>query len=290
VKTKESAGARLALVTSMVIFGTIGLFRRYIPLPSSMIAMMRGLIGAAFLLVLMMIRRSRPDGAAIRRNLALLVVSGAVLGFNWILLFEAYRYTTVATATLCYYMAPMIVVLLSPVLLGERLTCAKLLCVLAALGGMALVSGVLDAGFAAAELKGAALGLGAAALYAGVILLNKRLGDVSAYDRTVMQLCAAAVVLLPYVLLTEDMSAVQMNAGSAAMLLLVGVLHTGVAYALYFGSMSSLRAQTVAIMSYIDPVVAILVSWLVLGEALGMIGAAGAMLVLGAAFISERCE
>lgn len=290
MKTKESAGARLALVTSMVIFGTIGLFRRYIPLPSSMIAMMRGFIGAAFLLVLMMIRRSRPDGAAIRRNLALLVVSGAVLGFNWILLFEAYRYTTVATATLCYYMAPMIVVLLSPVLLGERLTRAKLLCVLAALGGMALVSGVLDAGFAAAELKGAALGLGAAALYAGVILLNKHLGDVSAYDRTVMQLCAAAVVLLPYVLLTEDMSAVQLNAGSAAMLLLVGVLHTGVAYALYFGSMSSLRAQTVAIMSYIDPVVAILVSWLVLGEALGMVGAAGAMLVLGAAFISERCE
>jgi len=290
MKTKESAGARLALIASMVIFGTIGLFRRYIPLPSSMIAMMRGFIGAAFLLVLMMIRRSRPDSAAIRRNLAMLVISGAVLGFNWILLFEAYRYTTVATATLCYYMAPMIVVLLSPALLGERLTRAKLLCVLAALGGMALVSGVLDAGFTTAELKGAALGLGAAALYAGVILLNKRLGDVSAYDRTVMQLCAAAVVLLPYVLLTEDLSAVQMNAGSAAMLLLVGVLHTGVAYALYFGSMRSLRAQTVAIMSYIDPVVAILISWLVLGEALGMIGAAGAILVLGAAFISERCE
>ena len=290
MRTNESAGARLALIASMVIFGTIGLFRRYIPLPSSMIAMMRGFIGAAFLLVFMKIKRQRPDVTAIRKNLMLLIISGTVLGFNWILLFEAYRYTTVAAATLCYYMAPMIVILLSPVLLSERLTKAKALCVLTALVGMVLVSGVMDAGFAAAEMRGVMLGLGAAALYAGVILLNKQLGGLSAYDRTVMQLAAAAVVLLPYVLLTENVQAVQLSVFAAAMLLLVGIVHTGVAYALYFGCMPNLRAQSVAIMSYIDPIVAILVSWLALGEKMSVAGAVGAVLVLGSAFISERCN
>ena len=290
MRTNESAGARLALIASMVIFGTIGLFRRYIPLPSSMIAMMRGFIGAAFLLVFMKIKRQRPDVTAIRKNLMLLIISGTVLGFNWILLFEAYRYTTVAAATLCYYMAPMIVVLLSPVLLSERLTKAKAFCVLTALVGMVLVSGVMDAGFAAAEMRGVMLGLGAAALYAGVILLNKQLGGLSAYDRTVMQLAAAAVVLLPYVLLTENVQAVQLSIFAAAMLLLVGIVHTGVAYALYFGCMPNLRAQSVAIMSYIDPIVAILVSWLALGEKMSIAGAVGAVLVLGSAFISERCN
>jgi len=290
MRTNESAGARLALIASMVIFGTIGLFRRYIPLPSSMIAMMRGFIGAAFLLVFMKIKRQRPDVTAIRKNLMLLIISGTVLGFNWILLFEAYRYTTVAAATLCYYMAPMIVVLLSPVLLNERLTKAKAFCVLTALVGMVLVSGVMDAGFAAAEMRGVMLGLGAAALYAGVILLNKQLGGLSAYDRTVMQLAAAAVVLLPYVLLTENVQAVQLSVFAAAMLLLVGIVHTGVAYALYFGCMPNLRAQSVAIMSYIDPIVAILVSWLALGEKMSIAGAVGAVLVLGSAFISERCN
>ena len=290
MRTNESAGARLALIASMVIFGTIGLFRRYIPLPSSMIAMMRGFIGAAFLLVFMKIKRQRPDVTAIRKNLMLLIISGTVLGFNWILLFEAYRYTTVAAATLCYYMAPMIVVLLSPVLLSERLTKAKAFCVLTALVGMVLVSGVMDAGFAAEEMRGVMLGLGAAALYAGVILLNKQLGGLSAYDRTVMQLAAAAVVLLPYVLLTENVQAVQLSVFAAAMLLLVGIVHTGVAYALYFGCMPNLRAQSVAIMSYIDPIVAILVSWLALGEKMSVAGAVGAVLVLGSAFISERCN
>ena len=290
MRTNESAGARLALIASMVIFGTIGLFRRYIPLPSSMIAMMRGFIGAAFLLVFMKIKRQRPDVTAIRKNLMLLIISGTVLGFNWILLFEAYRYTTVAAATLCYYMAPMIVVLLSPVLLSERLTKAKAFCVLTALVGMVLVSGVMDAGFAAEEMRGVMLGLGAAALYAGVILLNKQLAGLSAYDRTVMQLAAAAVVLLPYVLLTENVQAVQLSVFAAAMLLLVGIVHTGVAYALYFGCMPNLRAQSVAIMSYIDPIVAILVSWLALGEKMSVAGAVGAVLVLGSAFISERCN
>ena len=103
MQKKRSAQGKLVL--SMLIFGTIGLFRRYIPLPSGLLAMARGLIGTLFLVLAMALRRQRPSGAAIRKNLPLLILSGAMIGFNWILLFEAYNHTTVALATLCYYMA-----------------------------------------------------------------------------------------------------------------------------------------------------------------------------------------
>ncbi|MBP3657417.1 MAG: EamA family transporter [Clostridia bacterium] len=286
---------KAALIASMVIFGTIGVFRRYIPLPSSLIAALRGLIGMLFLLGLMAVRGERLSMQAIRRHAPVLFLSSVAMGFNWILLFEAYRYTSVAAATLCYYMAPMLVILASPVLLGERISRRKLICVAAALVGMVLVSGVLRVGVTGrSELRGILFGLGAAVLYASVILLNKRLGEVAAFDRTVVQLGMAAVVLLPYSLLTETIALAPGVGGGfllvAAMMLLVGVVHTGVAYAMYFGSIKALPAQTVALMSYIDPIVAILLGALLLGEAMGMQEAIGAALVLGAAVVSELPE
>lgn len=281
---KESAKARMGLIASMVIFGSIGIFRRYIPLPSGMIGACRGLMGAAFLLAVSLLRQQRPDGKTIRPQLMKLLFSGAAMGFNWILLFEAYRYTSVATATLCYYMAPVFVILASPFLLKEKLTPGKLLCVLAAVVGVALVSGVGEGG----SLTGVLLGLGAAVLYATVVLMNKTLSGVSTEDRTMLQLASAGAVLLPYTLLAENLSGMTMDGTSLFMLLVVGAVHTGLAYWLYFGSMKALPAQTVALYSYIDPIVAILLSALILGEALTPLGIAGAVLVLGATLVSEK--
>lgn len=279
--------ATFKLTLSMVIFGTIGVFRRYIPLPSSLVAMTRGLIGMLFLLLVMVLRKRGMNRAAVRRKLGLLCLSGAAIGVNWILLFEAYNYTSVATATLCYYLAPMFVILASPLVVGERLTAKKLICVLAALLGMVFVSGVLETGGGSSDLKGVLLGLGAAVLYASVVLMNKQLGDVPAYDRTIVQLGSSAAVLLPYVLLTEDMGALTFTPGTIGLLLVVGIVHTGIAYALYFGSLMQLKAQTAAILSYIDPVVAVLLSALVLREHMSLLSGLGAVLVLGAAVFSE---
>ena len=282
---KTNAKARLRLVAAMVIFGSIGIFRRYIPLPSGMIGACRGLMGMLFLLGVNLARGEKPSGKDIRANLPVLLLSGAAMGFNWILLFEAYRYTSVATATLCYYMAPIFVILASPIVLKEKLTPGKLLCVAAAVLGVALVSGVSEAG----SLTGILLGLGAAVLYACVILLNKHLGSVSTGDRTIVQLGTAGAVLVPYSLLAESFAGVTMDGMSILMLLVVGAVHTGLAYWLYFGSMKELPAQTVALYSYIDPIVAILLSALILGEALTPLGILGAALVLGATLVSERC-
>ena len=279
--------ATFKLTLSMVIFGTIGIFRRYIPLPSSLVAMTRGLIGMLFLLLVMVLRKRGMNRTAVRRKFAMLCLSGAAIGVNWILLFEAYNYTSVATATLCYYLAPMFVILASPLVVGERLTAKKLICVLTALLGMVFVSGVLETGGGSSDLKGVLLGLGAAVLYASVVLMNKQLGDVPAYDRTIVQLGSSAAVLLPYVLLTEDIGALTFTPGTIGLLLVVGVVHTGMAYAMYFGSLMQLKAQTAAILSYIDPVVAVLLSALVLREHMSLLSGLGAILVLGAAVVSE---
>ncbi|MBR1457663.1 MAG: DMT family transporter, partial [Oscillospiraceae bacterium] len=184
---RENA-ARLKVIASMFIYGTIGLFVRSVPLPSSVIAMARGVVGAAFLLLVVLLRRFRLSGPAIRRMLPGLCATGAMLGFNWILLFESYRYTTVATATLCYYMAPIILVALSPLVFRERMTLRRLLCVLAALVGMAFVSGAAEGGLpSGGELRGVLLALGAAVLYALIVIGNKKLTGLSAYERTILQ-------------------------------------------------------------------------------------------------------
>lgn len=278
--------ARLKLISAMVVFGTIGIFVRYIPMPSSVIAMARGFIGAAFLLILAAVRKKPISLDTIKKNLFLLILSGIFIGFNWILLFEAYRFTTVATATLCYYFAPIFVVLASHLMKIERMTPVKGVCIAFALVGMVLVSGVMSAG-GDFNITGIALGLGAAALYAGVVLMNKRLKDISSYDSTMVQLGSAAVILVPYTLLTEDFSAMTVDTVGLVLLVVVGVVHTGVSYTMYFGSIQTLKAQTVAIMSYIDPVVAIILSAVILRESMDVFGIIGAVLILGSAFCSE---
>lgn len=286
-KTAVSA-AKMKLIVSMLIFGTIGIFVRYIGLPSSVIAVSRGYVGMLFLVLVLLVQRKKPDAGAVRENLLLLVVSGGLIGMNWIALFEAYNYTTVTTATLCYYLAPVFVTLASPFVLGEKLTAKKLLCVAVALFGMVFVSGVLEGGISG--LRGILCGVTAAVLYACVILLNKRMKPIPAFDKTLIQLGMAATVSLPYVLATVDVGALDPSPAALGLLLVVGIIHTGVAYTMYFSSMDAIPAQTVALFSYIDPVSAIFLSAIFLKEPLTLFGCIGAVLVLGSTLVSELPE
>lgn len=288
---RKETNAKASLILAMVIFGTIGIFRKYIPLPSGIVACARGILGVAFLLIFIKLKKIKMDKNSIKEHLMILLVSGGFIGLNWVLLFESYRYTSVAVATLCYYMAPIFVMIVSPFLLKEKLTVKKVLCVIVALIGMVFVSGVIDGGIkGVSELKGILFGLGAAALYASVVMMNQKLGKVPTYDKTIMQLGAAAVVLIPYIFLVEDLSAITVTPLILIMLLIVGVVHTGIAYALYFGSMNGLKAQTVALFSYIDPIVAIILSAMFLKEPMTIYSGIGAVLVLGATMISELPE
>lgn len=282
---KPARLARLKIIVSMLIFGTVGVFRRAIPLPSSAVALARAAVGLAFLLLVRLLRRQRVDRAAVRRNFGKLLILGVMLGANWIFLFEAFNHTSVAAATMCYYMAPVFVILLSPAVFGEKITLRKGVCAAAALLGMVLVSEVLKSGLHGA--KGLALGLIAAALYAAIVIVNRTLRDISAEDRTIMQFSFAAAVMLPYVLLTENAAAMQAAPSALGMLLLMGVVHTGFAYVLYFGSIPEVPAQSAALLSYLDPAVAVLLSVTLLHEPMSVTAMLGAALIFGAMIVSE---
>lgn len=278
-------------VISMTLFGTIGLFVKYIPLSSSLIALSRALIGFLFLAAMMLVQTKKLMISVIRKNILPLTLSGMFLGFNWILLFESYRYTSVAVSTLCYYLAPLLVVLLSPLVLKEKLTQRKILCVAASLVGMVFISGILQANiFSAKDFTGILLGLGAAVLYAAIMILNKKISGLSGYERTVFQLGLSAMVLVPYCLFTCDFVSVDLNAVQIILLVIVGVIHTGLTYFLYFGAMDHLPSQTVAMLSYIDPVIAVLISVFILAEPMKLLDIPGAVLILGAAIVSELPE
>ena len=269
----------IMIVASMLIFGTIGLFRRYIPCTSAFLAFVRGILGGLLLLVFTRIRKKDTGEKLPRQAMIWLAVSGAVIGINWMLLFEAYNHTTVAVATLCYYMQPTIVMLVSPLLFRERLTKRKAICAVIAVIGMVLVSGVIESGGAGTgNLKGVLLGLGAAVCYASVIIMNKKITGVDAYRKTTIQLLCAGL---------DGFGKTEFSAGTIALLVIVGIVHTGFAYVLYFGSMDGLKAQSIAMLSYIDPVTALLLSALVLREPLSVAGVVGAGMIIGSAVAAE---
>ena len=287
----KNNSARLYMILAMTIFGTIGIFRKYIQLSSTWVALMRGLLGVSFLVFYTKVRRIRLNKDAIKKHIGILVFSGVLIGINWAMLFESYQYTTVAVATLCYYMAPVFVILASPIVLKERLTARKIICVVMALAGMVFVSGVLEeSSVGQAQIKGIIFGLGAAVLYAMVVILNQRLKTVPTYDKTMVQLGSASFILLIYVMLAEGLPEVTITSQTVILLLVVGIVHTGIAYALYFGSMNSLKAQTVALLAYIDPIVALILSVVLLKEHMSLLSGIGAVLVLASTLISELPE
>lgn len=269
----------------MLIFGTIGLFVNNINLPSSFIALSRAVIGSAFIGIFMLVTRRKVDLNAIKKNFKILIPSGIAIGFNWICLFEAYRYTGVAVGTLCYYMAPVIMVLFSPIILKEKLTVTKGISSAIAVAGAVLISGVASG--AVKSTKGIIFGLSAAVLYASVILMNKFVKELPAVETTLIQLTSAAVVMIPYVLITENVGELVFDRKSVILTVVVGIIHTGLVYMLYFYSVQKVPTQTTAVFSYIDPITAIILSALVLHESLTKFQIIGTVLILGATLFNE---
>ncbi|MBQ6172251.1 MAG: EamA family transporter [Clostridia bacterium] len=280
----SSVKERIGFVLAVVLYGTIGMFLRYVSLPSEAVAFYRGIIGALFILIYLFVSRKRPDFKKIRNNIGWLLLSGAGLGFNWIFLFAAYVNTTVAVASLCNYMAPIFVIILTPFILKEKLDKRKIPCIAAALTGIILVSGII--GGETGSPAGVIYGLLGACCFTVIVFLNRKLKDISAFDRAFVQLAVAAATILPYVLVKNGGLHLP-DVKSGLIVLMLGVLQTGVAYCLYFNGMASLPVQSVAILGYLEPVVSVLCSVIFLREPLRLPGWLGSVLVLAAAVVSE---
>ncbi len=292
--------ARLSLIVSMVIFGTLAVFVRKIPLASGELALYRAVLAAVLIGFYLGAagrrkgkdhekRKEAEDTYAqeLRRERILLLVSGIAMAFNWILLFQAYRYTTVSAATLSYYFAPVIVTVASPFLFHEKMTGRQIVCFLMSTAGVIMIVGVGGIGSSSSDLIGMLLGLGAAVLYAAVILLNKFIKLREGIERTFLQFLAAIIILIPYVVGTGGFHLGELGKTGWINLLIVGLFHTGVTYCLYFSSLKELKGQEAAILSYIDPMVAVVVSVLILGEPVTGWQIAGGTLILGFAIWNE---
>jgi RarD protein len=287
---KKLLNEKAAMTLSMVIFGTIGLFVRNIPLPSGEIAFYRAVLALIFIGVVLVLTKEKFVFSEIKKDLIILFLSGIAMGFNWILLFEAYKYTTVSVATLSYYFAPVIVMLLCPVLFKERMSAKKWLCFIMSTLGLVLITATGEMSFGSSHFKGILLGLSAAVLYATVILLNKYIKGVSGLQKTFLQFISAAALLFFYVIFTDGVNIISLGSVGWVCILTVGVIHTGFAYCLYFGSISKLSGQTTAILSYIDPLVAVFISVTILREKMTVMQIIGGLLILGFTLFNEFSE
>lgn len=278
---------KLKVIASMAIWGTMAIFVRNIPISSAMVALSRAAIAFVCILAWQLMNKKTIRLKGMGKDLPLLFISGAVMGFNWIFLFEAYKYTTVSVATLSYYFAPVIVMLACPLLFKEKLTLKQVICFIFSTIGLVLVINIGDLSGGSNHLMGVCFGLIAAVMYACVMLLNKKIQKVSGIDRTLLQFGAAIIVLLPYIMLTEGVSFAGMNPKGWGCLLTVGFVHSCIAYCMYFSALRNLSGQEAAILSYIDPMVAVVISFTVLNETVAPLQLIGGAMILAFTLLNE---
>jgi len=283
---------KIKIISSMFIFGSIGIFVRNINLPSIEIAFLRAVIGSLFLLCAGLIMKQKISVKLIKENILILTLSGVAIGFNWVLLFQAYKYTTISNSTLSYYFAPIFVLMLAPIILKEKLTIIKILCVIVAMSGLFLIvsTGSTNITGSYNHIIGIMYGLSAAVLYASIILMNKFIKNLSGFESTLIQLSIAALVLLPIIIYRGNIHVSKISSIAWIFILIVGILHTGIAYLMYFSSIKQLKGQSIAILSYIDPISAVILASIFLGESITLVKIIGGLLILGSTFISEILE
>ena len=279
--------SRLMLIVSMTIFGTLAPFVRNIAVSSGELALYRAVFAAVLIGGFLLLTKQKIPFGKIKKEIPLLLLSGMAMGINWILLFEAYKYTTVSVATLSYYFAPVIVTVVCPFLFREKLTAKQIICFVMSTVGLILVIGINPAQSGTNNTKGILFGIGAACFYATVILLNKFIKTVEGIHRTFLQFLSAIIILVPYVLFTDGINIMSLNSTGWINLLIVGIIHTGITYCLYFSSLKELPGQKAAILSYIDPLVAVVVSVTILNEEISIAQIAGGILILGFTLLNE---
>ncbi|OOC59058.1 DMT family transporter [Paenibacillus ihbetae] len=279
---------KMYFVLSMVIFGAVGVFAKYIDLSSSEIALFMSLIGGLLLFGISIITKNKVSWLNIKENAFTLLLASIALSGNWVFLFQSYKETTIANAALSYYFAPVLVIVVSPIVLKEKLSLKKCLCACVALFGLVLILQSGRSGEDGNHLLGIVYGLIAATFYAILTLTNKFIRNMNGLEITVTQLLLSSVLLIAYLFIVKEKSGLfQISSDSLILILILGILHAGVGFYLFFSGMKGLEGQSIAILSYVDPLTSLLISVLVIGESMTVFQIFGAILLLGSTFVSE---
>ncbi|MBM7655260.1 DMT family transporter [Neobacillus cucumis] len=279
--------SKIQFILSMIIFGTIGIVVRNIDLSSSERALLSSFIGCLFLLFIFFIIKKKISWKLVKSNALFLILSSIALGGNWIFLYQSYDHTTIANATLGYYFAPVFVMILSPFVLREQLSIKKMVCIGVAIIGMFMIIGEGVRASSSDDLLGLSFGLIAAAFYAALLLLNKFIKDMGKLELTIIQLGTTTLLLLPYVFFTKGFVIFEVSSSSIPFIFILGIINTGIGFWLFFSGMEGLKGQSIAMLSYVDPFVAILISAIILHEQMTSNQILGGALLLGSTFVSE---
>ena len=284
----EKISPRSRITTAMVIWGTIGLFVREITIDSIAISFFRAVIGSIFLILISIIIKDKIDKEILKENLLLLLISGVGMGINWTALFQAMRYTTIPLAILSYHTAPIFITLFSALILKEKMSSKNIFFLGLAVVGVLLVLDSDNGGQAINHTIGIMYGLFGAVLYGVVVVANKLIKNLSGFQRTLIQLLIVALVLSPVVIVSDSINFVAMDLKQWLLILTLGIVHTGIAYLLYFPSLKDVKGSTIAILTYLDPIIAILSAFLILNESMTPIQAVGGLLIFAAAYFGDK--
>lgn len=285
---------RLKLTLISATFGTVGLFSHFIPLSSAAIVFYRALLGGVFIFVMIKLSGKGVNLKSMRDNFIVLVFTGLFMALNWVLQFEAFKVSSVAIGTVCYNMMPIFLLIIASFAFNEKITLKSGLCILVATIGVILVSNVVNVGFKSNEVLGCVYGILGAIFYALIVTFNRKLSQIETHDKVIFQFMLSAFIMVFYVLLIEKKSLMfdksLSNNAKVIGAICMGVLsffHTGFCYVHYFNAVSRLKAETVAILTYIDPVVALFLSYFVLRESMTLLQFIGAVLILGSTLFNE---
>ncbi|BDH60336.1 EamA family transporter [Lysinibacillus sp. PLM2] len=276
--------AYVKYIVALLLFGSNGIVASYILLNSYEIVFSRTLIGSIFLIIVFVLMRQKLQFWKNKLHLLYLVISGIAMGASWILLFEAYAQIGVSIAILTYYCGPVIVMILSPFLFKEKMTSAKMIGFLAVIIGMLclnfhdLISGKVTWGLI--------LGILAAVMYALMVIFNKKAESIIGLENATGQLIVSFLTVATFIGFKQGFS-VDIIDGNWVPILILGVVNTGVGCYFYFSSIGRLPVQSVSILGYLEPLSALVFSFLILGELLNPMQIVGAMLILGGAAYGE---
>ena len=274
----------LKYIFALLLFGSNGIVASLIHLSSYEIVLLRTLIGSLLLIAIFFIAREKLTFYKYKTQSIFLAVSGIAMGTSWIFLYEAYDEIGVSLASLAYYCGPVIVMILSPFLFGEKLTRIKVCSFLVVLVGIFLVNGTAFEN--GVSVWGLACGLLSAVCYSLMVMFNKKAKDITGLENSMLQLFVAFLTVAIFVGIKQGYR-MEIDTQSIIPILVLGLLNTGIGCYFYFSSIGKLPVQTVAICGYLEPLSAVLFSVIFLKETMLPIQIIGAVLIIGGAILGE---
>ena len=274
----------LKYIFALLLFGSNGIVASLIHLSSYEIVLLRTLIGSLLLIAIFFIAREKLTFYKYKTQSIFLAVSGIAMGTSWIFLYEAYDEIGVSLASLAYYCGPVIVMILSPFLFGEKLTRIKVCSFLVVLVGIFLVNGTAFEN--GVSVWGLACGLLSAICYSLMVMFNKKAKDITGLENSMLQLFMAFITVAIFVGIKQGYR-MEIDTQSIIPILVLGLLNTGIGCYFYFSSIGKLPVQTVAICGYLEPLSAVLFSVIFLKETMLPIQIIGAVLIIGGAILGE---